>query len=104
MYVTYTVQSASAPSMAGQYGRTRRSPGAPPKPNDATTFLMNNFTMDFPAGVTNRDEVALYAHFTSAAAVAAILPQAGAPSALIRNFSNPTDWGTPSPATRWRSP
>lgn len=90
-YVTYTVQSASAPTLAGQYRTHAQETWGSSTPNDASTFLMNGFMMDFPTGITVGTKNRFTARFSSAQAVANFLPQAGTPAALGRSVSNPAD-------------
>ncbi len=93
MFVVYTVQSASMPSLAGQYRTHSQEAWGSAQANDATNFLAGNFSADFIGGVTVGSQARFSARFTTVSAVSTFLPQAGTPSALLRNYSNPADVG-----------
>jgi hypothetical protein len=95
MYVTYTVQSASVPSLAGQYRTHSQEAWGSDQVNDATTYLTGNYSRVFPTGATVGTKMGFTAHFSNSTAVMTFLPQAGMPASLMRNFMNPLDLANP---------
>lgn len=96
MYLTYVVRAAASSSLAGKYKTyTQAAWGADPSNTPAGTYLSSNFAAAFPTGATIGSVSMNSAQFTTAQAVAAFLPQTGAPATLSRRYVNPPDLMNP---------
>jgi len=96
MYLTYVVRATAPPSLVGTYKTyTQAAWGSDVANTAAGTYLAANFAAAFPTGATIGSVSINSAQFTTAPAVAAFLPQAGAPASLSRRYINPPDLMNP---------